>query len=197
VTERDGKYVEMEPEVYTDDELKEFFNHCDALQTAVFKCYLMSGLRKKELESLTWDCVDLKAATLRVSPKDGFSPKTWEERSVEIAQELVGILHGLERKSRYVFCTRTGARFTHSWDECQKIAEKAGIKNAYVHKFRATCATRLLQGGMDLKTVQRLLGWKSLESAMRYLAKAESPMVRAKVDAIWGKGKALTKSAHS
>jgi site-specific recombinase XerD len=37
---------------------------------------------------------------------------------------------------------------------------------------------------MDIKTVQRMLGHKDMESTMRYLAKAQSHEVRAKVDAI-------------
>jgi integrase len=184
VTKRDGKYEEKEPEVYTDDELKKFFEHCSPFHYAVFKTYLMSGLRRKELENLTWDCVDLKAGTLRVEAKGDFVPKTWQQRTVEIPQELIEILKSLPRTSRYVFPTSTGNRWIHSWDSCQEIAAAAKLQNVYVHKFRGTCATRLLHGGMDLKTVQRLLGWKSLESAMRYLAKAQSDIVRAKVDAI-------------
>jgi integrase len=80
VTERDGKYEEKEPEVYTDDELKKFFEHCNPFQYAAFKTYLMSGFRRKELENLTWDCVDLKAGTLRVEAKGDFVPKTWQQR---------------------------------------------------------------------------------------------------------------------
>ncbi len=197
VTERDGKYEEKEPEVYTEDQLKEFFEHCNPFQYAVFKTFLMSGLRRKELENLTWDCIDLKAGTLRVEAKGDFVPKTWQQRTVEIPHELVEILKPLPRTSRYVFPTSTGHRWVHSWDDCQVIAAAAKIENAYVHKFRGTCATRLLHGGMDLKTVQRLMGWKSLESAMRYLAKAQSDIVKAKVDAIWGKAKALAKATHS
>jgi integrase len=41
------------------------------------------------------------------------------------------------------------------------------------------------QSGVDLKTVQKLLGHKNLECTMRYLAKAQSHEVRAKVDAVW------------
>jgi len=75
------------------------------------------------------------------------------------------------------------------WDDCQTIADEAGIKDAHPHKFRATYATKLLQSAVDLKTVQKLLGHKTVESTMRYLAKAKSHEVRAKVDAIW-RGKA-------
>jgi integrase len=45
----------------------------------------------------------------------------------------------------------------------------------------------LLQSGVDLKTAQKLLGHKNLESTMRYLARAESKIVRAKMDDVWKK----------
>jgi len=45
-----------------------------------------------------------------------------------------------------------------------------------------------LQSGIDLKTVQKLMGHKTIESTMRYLAKAQSKKLRAKVDAVqWKK----------
>jgi integrase len=50
----------------------------------------------------------------------------------------------------------------------------------------------LLQSGVDLKTVQKLLGHKNLESTMRYLAKAQSPKVRLLVDAVEWKKKPTT-----
>ena len=59
---KDAKYVESEPVVYSDTELKKFFKECkdDKFLTAVYKTLLMSGLRKQELESLTWDDVDFE-----------------------------------------------------------------------------------------------------------------------------------------
>ena len=195
VTEKDGKYVELEPEIYTQDELDKLFAACNSFQKVLFQTYLMSGLRKKELESLEWKNLDLKAGTLKIEAKPGFSPKTWEERTVEIPKELIDILKEFPHRGQYVFATGTGGKFTHSWDECQKVAEIAELENCFVHKFRATYATRLLHGGLDLKTVQKLCGWNSLESAMRYLAKAKSSEVRAKVDAIWGNAKTLTQHA--
>ncbi len=80
VTVKDAKYVESEPVVYTDTELEKFFKQCkrDKFLTAVFKTLLMSGLRKQELESLTWDDVDFEEGTISVTAKPGFSPKTWK-----------------------------------------------------------------------------------------------------------------------
>jgi site-specific recombinase XerD len=67
----------------------------------------------------------------------------------------------------------------------QAIAKKAKVADCHSHRFRATFATTLLQNSVDLKTIQKLLGHKNLESTMRYLAKAESPKVRARVNAVW------------
>jgi len=185
VTVKDAKFVEFEPTVYGDDELENFFKKCTPFQTAVFKTYLMSGLRKQELENLEWTDVDFKAGTITVSPKPGFTPKDWEQRTIEVPDDLLAILKDMPRRGSRVFANGAGNKYTHSWDDCGSIAEKAELEGFHPHKFRATFATRSLQGGMDLKTVQKLLGHKNLESTMRYLAKAESHKVRAKVNAIW------------
>ena len=185
VTVKDAKYVELEPEVYSQSELDAFFAACNPFQFAVFKTLLMSGLRKQELENLTLDDVDYDAGTLKVCAKEGFRPKTWEERTVEVPSDLLEILKTLPRRNAYVFTTKTGGRYTHALDDAKTIGKAAGVKDAHPHKFRATYATKLLQSGIDLKTVQKLLGHKNLESTMRYLARAESSTVRAKVDSVF------------
>lgn len=185
VTVKDAKYAEMEPEIYDEKELEPFFKACNPFQLAVFKTLLMSGLRKQELESLTWDDVSLVAGTLTVSPKPGFSRKDWEQRSIEVPTTLLDLIKALPRKSQWVFANGAGNRCTHMWDDANAIGKLAGVRDAYPHKFRATYATKLLQSGVDLKTVQKLLGHKNLESTMWYLAKAQSAEVRAKLNTIW------------
>jgi integrase/recombinase XerD len=185
VTVKDAKFVELEPEIYDEADLERFFANCNAFQFAVFQTLLMSGLRKQELENLTWDDVNFTVGTITVSASAGFTPKDWEQRTIEVPTKLLNILQTLTKNGKYVFATRSGNRYTHMWDDCRTIAEAAGVKNAHPHKFRAHYATTLLHSGLDLKTVQKLLGHKNLESTMRYLAKAKSHEVRAKVDIIW------------
>ena len=187
VTVKDARYVETEPHVYSEAELKKFFEACteNKFLTAVFKCLLMSGLRKQELESLTWDDVDFDSGTISVTAKPGFIPKTWEERTIEVPNELLELVKALPRKSQWVFANGNGNKYTHMWDDCNAIAKKAKVKDFHPHGFRRTYATRLLSGGMDLKTVQKLCGWRTIESAMRYLARAQSKQVRKKVNDIF------------
>jgi integrase/recombinase XerD len=53
----------------------------------------------------------------------------------------------------------------------------------YLHKFRATFATMTLQSGVDILTVSRWLGHKSVKTTMRYLTAARGEDVRKKVNA--------------
>jgi integrase len=184
VTVKDAKFTELEPTVHNDDELSAFFKECTPFQTAVFKCYLMSGLRKAELENLEWDDVDFTAGTVTVSPKADFTPKDWEQRTIEVPDDLLKILKEMPRRGSLVFANSSGRKYTHSWDDCVAIAKRAKVEGAHPHRFRATYATRLLQNGVDLKTVQKLLGHRDIESTMRYLARAESKKVREKVNAV-------------
>ena len=187
VTMKDAKFVELEPEVYTSDDLTTFFKACEPFFHRVFSTLLMSGLRKQEMENLEWTDLNLDAGTLSVRAKKNFRPKDWEERTIEIPQKLVEILKAAPRNGKYVFGTKHGNRYTHVWDDCKEIAKKAKLneEDFHPHKFRASYATRLLQSGVDLKTVQKLLGHKNLESTMRYLAKAQSGVVKKQMDAVW------------
>jgi hypothetical protein len=159
---------------------------------------------------------------LSVRGKKTFQPKDWEERDIEMPEELREMLFAARKERGLVFATKTGNKYTHVWDDCKDIAKKVGAALAkqqkktdaeeikqivdetaakyHPHRFRATYCTKLLQSGIDLKTVQKLMGHKTIESTMRYLAKAESHKVKAKVDAVqWKKPAPATvkTGAHS
>jgi site-specific recombinase XerD len=56
----------------------------------------------------------------------------------------------------------------------------------WLHKFRSTYITKLLRGGVDLRTVMSLSGHSDLASVMRYLRPAEGHSLMAKVNAVFG-----------
>jgi site-specific recombinase XerD len=73
--------------------------------------------------------------------------------------------------------------------DCLKaIAGRAGLdkEGFWLHKFRATFATRCLWAGVDLRTVQQWLGHSDIESTMRYLKPSRGKQVRDKVNEIFG-----------
>ncbi len=186
------KYVQREPESYEDEELNQFFAACDAEEKVVFEFYLMTGFRKQEVTYCCWPDVDLKHGVVRVTakPEHGFRPKDWEEREVPIPDRLVRSLKQWAKSrngSRFVFSTRNGTPRKHRTqllELCKAIAQRAGLDrdDFLLHKFRATFATKHLQAGVDLRTVQMWLGLRDLESTMRYLKPARGKGIREKVN---------------
>ena len=49
-----------------------------------------------------------------------------------------------------------------------KICEKAGVGHLGIHVLRHTFASRLVMAGVDLRTVQELMGHKDIAMTMRY-----------------------------
>ncbi len=162
------------PPTYKQDEIDRIFAQCDVFEKAIFATFLLTGLREEELCFLTWEDVhiaDPDNATIRVSGegKQGFSPKDYEERLIPIQLELVEQLRELPRRATWVFPTRTGNRQTHLLRRLKEIADAAKVTGATLHKFRHTYATRLLESGSDIVTVQRLMGHSDLDTTKQYL----------------------------
>jgi integrase len=157
------------PSTYTQEETNRMLDSCDSFERVIYATFLLTGLRDQELCYLTWTDVDLKKLTLRVTSKDGFSPKDYEERIIPLPPDLVTLLKGLPRLSQWVFPNSKGGRNRHLLRRLKRIAKKAGVHHATLHMFRHTYATRLLESGADIVTVQYLLGHSDLETTRQYL----------------------------
>ena len=173
VTSMQDEVLAIAP-TYRQEEIDRIFAQCDAAEKAAFATLLLTGLRDEELCFLTWADVDLANAddaTVRVSGegKPGFSPKDYEERVLPIPSELAALVGKLPRTTTWVFPTSTGNRQTHLLRRLKEIAEAAKVANATLHKFRHTYATRLLESGCDIVTVQKLMGHSDIETTRQYL----------------------------
>lgn len=164
--------LKRRPPTYTPAEIHKILAACDGMDRAIFATLLLAGLRKGELTYLTWSDLDLNHAILRLTAKDGFAPKDYEEREIPLPPDLVQILRTLPQDSKWVFCTRNGNHFGRNeiLRRLQKIARRAGVKHTTLHKFRHTYATRLLEDGCDIVTLQHLLGHSDLKTTRKYLS---------------------------
>lgn len=59
------------------------------------------------------------------------------------------------------------------------VCEKAGIKGLRLHDLRHTAATKMIEAGVDLVTVSKILGHSSIQMTMRYAHPTTENMKRA------------------
>ena len=165
------RVIEKRPEVYSDEEIDQMLGACGPKEEALLLTLLYTGLREQEVCHLSWEDLDLEKKVLRVTakPEERFTPKTWEEREIEMSDDLVESLKGHPRTSRWVFPTTRGKRHAHVYKIVLRVAELAKVRNAHPHKFRSTFLTRLLQSGCDIANVQALAGHRSIKTTQRYL----------------------------
>jgi len=184
------RYTEEEPETYEDEELYALFAACDSEERLWYEFFLMTGMREQEVMYTYWTDINFTHATVRVSHKSdrGWTPKAYKEREIPIPAKLVKSLKAWKAKANktcpLVFPT-SGCNVKMTFlDDLKAVAERADLDedNFWLHKFRATFATRHLWNGVDLRTVQMWLGHVDIESTMRYLKPSRSQTVRDKVN---------------
>jgi integrase/recombinase XerD len=187
------RFTEEEPEIYEAAELDKLFKACDAEERLWFEFFLMTGEREQEVMYTEWPDVNFAASTVRVShkPHRGWTPKAYKEREIPIPTRLLKSLKAWKAKApkdcNLVFPT-AGCRPKLDFLDCLKTVVKRTKRdpdNFWLHKFRATFATKCLWAGVDLRTVQQWLGHTDIESTMRYLKPSRSQHTRDKVNEIF------------
>lgn len=152
---------------------------------AMFELTYACGLRAQELIDLHCDSIDLDHEQLRIQGKGG---RTRLVPAGEHAQRALGeyLERGRPRlaaagSGETLFLSKTGhplspsdvRRRLHTW--LRRAGVDAGISP---HSLRHSFATHLLNGGADLRSVQELLGHRSI-SATQIYTRVESQRLRA------------------
>ena len=70
--------------------------------------------------------------------------------------------------SDHVFCSRQGTPYRSFRTAFERAVRMAGIENFTFHDLRHTFASRLVMAGVDLPTVQELMGHKDISMTLRY-----------------------------
>lgn len=131
---------------------------------------LQTGLRmRSEALTLTWEDLDLDRARLTVRAAHA---KNGRARVIPLAAGLVTTLTafrpvGVDPTAR-VFLSRGGRPLRDVSSILRRTARRAQVRGFSPHVTRHTWATRLMQSGADLKTLQTLGGWQSLAMILQY-----------------------------
>lgn len=133
--------------------------------------YLKTGMRKNELVFLEWTDIDFDRRQIRVVNKEGHPTKTYADRYIPMDRSLVSLFRALGPKtSGYVFTTaRETLRRNNLLREIQRTGIKAGISHKVtVNLLRHTCCSHLVMSGVNLVSVQRIMGHSDFRTTLRY-----------------------------
>ncbi|MGF3584604.1 MAG: tyrosine-type recombinase/integrase, partial [Thermoplasmatota archaeon] len=126
-----------------------------------------AGLRLSETRNLKWQDIDFEREVIHVKQAKGE-----KERIIFLHKNLKGLLmkYGV-RKSGIVLISERGKRYDERTIQqiVKNATKKAGIrKKVTPHTLRHSFATHLLEGGVDIRFIQQLLGHKSLRTTQIY-----------------------------
>lgn len=144
---------------------------------------LDTGMRFKEIARLTWGCVDLDEDSIKVLDSKG------RDRYVPMTARVKSLLETMEagKGKDLVFPARGGkvqghvpSSFTRGVDDA-KLNENIDDPKlrASFHTLRHTYASRMVQAGVDLYRVQRLLGHSTPIMTARYSKLADADLKEA------------------
>lgn len=134
------------------------------LHAAVIVVLVDTGIRCGELFALEARDVDLKAGQIRIWENKSDLP-----RSVPLTSRAKEILE-IQVKVHPSGPLFTGGHWwlSHTWNRAKVALGLANDSQWVPHVLRHTCASRLVQAGVPLATVQRLMGHKCIQVTMRY-----------------------------
>jgi integrase len=142
---------------------------------------LNTGMRLGEITALEWKDIDFKRGILRVDNKEDHHTKNYEPRTIPMNDQLIEVLskHPRRLDSPYVFARKGGEKFRKMRRSFENAVKRAGIPHVRFHDLRHTFASHLVMGGVDIRTVQELLGHKDIRVTMRYAHLAPDHMKNA------------------
>jgi integrase len=176
------KPLRKNPVIYEDADLEKLLAAATDSEKPWLLTYLTSGLRKNELNFLYWSDLHFDRKMITVTAKPEWNPKKMKERQIPMQPHLVPLLLKWKestpfKDSKLVFPMSEGPRKgkPHRIAMLKAIAKRAGLdpKLFWLHKFRSTFTTKILQGGelgpTNIVHVKTVLGHDDIKTTMRYV----------------------------
>lgn len=144
---------------------------------SIVQLLLLTGARKTEILTARWSNVDLERRALYLP-----DTKTGKPRYVPLSADAVEVIKGLRRWENcdwLVPSPVTRRPFTdlkRPWDTAR---DKAGLPDVRIHDLRHSAASFMVNSGVDLYAVGRILGHSSPDTTQRYSHLANDTLLSA------------------
>jgi len=152
------RYLEVE-------EINALYSACSPFLKPIILVAVNTGMRKGELLNLKWSDLDFEKRLIYLSDTKGAA-----RREVPMNDIVHDTVLTIQRNphSIYVFCHQNGQPYRDIRASLDKAATEGRIEGLRFHDLRHTFASQLVMSGVDLKTVQELLGHRTIEMTLRY-----------------------------
>lgn len=187
------KYIERPkrnnklPIILSVDEVQRMFDVCDNKKHKVILGLLYScSLRVSELINLKWKDIDRSRMIINIIQAKGN-----KDRQVGLNDKLLLLLEDYYRDYKPVVYVLNGQFDATQYSDrsvgevIKQLGKKAGIKNKrlYTHLIRHTSATHMVESGIDINLIQKLLGHSNVKTTNIYthishnhISKIKSPL---------------------
>lgn len=123
---------------------------------------LDTGARIGEALALKWGDIHKGVATFWLS-------KSGRSRSVPLTERAAeALVSARAHGTTGPFSKIPYANFKYNWNQARKENRFSDDPHMVPHILRHTCASRLVQAGIDLRRVQTFLGHQTIQMTLRY-----------------------------
>lgn len=175
------KYSNARERYLSAGEVKRLFRALDKSEGPQLKnivsLLLLTGARKTELLTAKWEQIDLERRTWLIP-----TTKTGKPRYVPLSQSAIDTIEALPRWDGCPWLLpnpKTLKPYTdikRSWD---KARDAAGLYDLRIHDLRHSAASFMINAGIDLYAVGRVLGHADHRSTQRYSHVANDTLMKA------------------
>lgn len=159
--------------VLTAEEETRLLTACDRVRSHFLKPAIIlaihTGLRRGELLGLDWSRMDFASKTIHIINAKSSSG----DRMVPMNQTTFTVLSDLAKEGQSGFVFASNRNMGHQFRDLKRGFKKAlqisNIQGLRWHDLRHTFASRLIRAGVDLITVQLLMGHSRVAMTSRYI----------------------------
>ena len=179
---------------WTREECDRILAACDVQRRPPLALLAETGMRIGELKHLTWQDIDFDHGVLHVREKEGWKPKTGDQRIIPVSPAARAVLEGLGRRSRWVFTAPRSGKYPagdHQLSErrllqyLKRVLKRLGLPG-HLHTFRHTFISHALMQGTPEAIVRQWVGHVDREVLKLYThindAASQAAMQRLAVD---------------
>jgi len=165
----------------TASQVKQLLDVCDSRDRAMILLMVDSGLRRQEVCNLNKSDLDLETGGIHVRQGKGHKDRITAIGATTRRAILLYIrIIPNQADNAPLFQTQDGYRLTGDGIQSifRRLSKVAGFKVS-AHMLRRTFATLALKAGLDVVSLQSLLGHSSLETTRRYIQLLDDDLLQA------------------